>query len=265
MELNDKLTLTIHTCDKFSDLWDTHIKLLNDNWADRNIRTLLITDKQTKKCFDSIEIFSAGEGAEMSERVAAMLPHIQTEYILITLDDYFLIKKISTEKIANLISIMDKENIDYIRLFKIPNSKDRYKNYKTLYKIDLSGNYKVNLYPGIWRKSFLKKTIDKPLNAWQYEVSLTKTARECNAKCVMSKGNEFEILDVVRKGKILHKANRYLKKHNLYNGPREVIDTKTELRINLSIYAKEILPDCIIKIIKKIMIKKGYHFYSGIE
>jgi hypothetical protein len=265
MESNDKLTLTIHTCDKFSDLWDTNIQLLNQNWADRNIRTLLVTDKQTERCFDNVEIFAAGEGAEMSERLAAILPHINTKYVLVTLDDYFLTKKILTESILKLVSVMDKENIDYIRLFKIPNSKERLENYKTLYKIDLSGNYKVNLYPGIWRKSFLEKTVAIPLNAWQYEVSLTKTARECNAKCVMSKGKEFEILDVIRKGKILHKANRYLRKNNIYLDSREVIDYKTELRIFIFSMGKKILPNSLARRVKLFLIKKGYKFYSDVE
>ena len=45
--LKDKLTMVIQTCDKFSDLWEGHFKLLNKNWADRQIDTLLVTDEAT--------------------------------------------------------------------------------------------------------------------------------------------------------------------------------------------------------------------------
>lgn len=265
MMLNNKLTLLIHSCDKFSDLWDTHMLLLNKNWQDRNIDTFLVTDKFASRSYNGVTLFSAGANKELSDRIVAILPFIKTEYVLITLDDYFLIKKIQTEKIAKLVSAMDKEELDYIRLYPIPNSRFRIKGYQSLFFIDLKGNYQVNLYPGLWRKTFLEKTIQKSANAWQYEVSLTKVARSSDAKCAMSKGKEFEILDVVRKGKLLHKANRYLKKRNLYNGPREVISYKAELRINLLTIGKAILPRRFYNFIKQIMIKRGHHFYSDIE
>ena len=41
MEMNEDLSVIISTCDKFSDLWDANIQLLNQNWADRNAETFL--------------------------------------------------------------------------------------------------------------------------------------------------------------------------------------------------------------------------------
>lgn len=263
--LKEKLTLIIHSCDKFSDLWDTHVLLLDENWGDRNIETYLVTDKESYNKYDGITVFSAGEGKELPDRTATVLPYIKTEYVLLTLDDYFLTKKIATEKIANLVLIMDQEKLDYIRLFPIPNSREKLSGYKSLYNIDLNGNYRVNLYPGLWRKSFIEKTIQKTLNAWQYEVSLTKIARNANAKCAMSKGKEFEILDVVRKGQLLHKANRYLKKRNLYNGSRSVIAFRQELILDIMFYGKEIFPDSLIKWVKRQMIRRGHHYHSDID
>ena len=263
--LKDKLTLLIHTCDKFSDLWEVHVMLLNSNWADRNINTLLVTDKDTTKSYEGIKVISAGEGKELPVRAAAALQHIKTEYVLVTLDDYFLTKKIKTKKIGNLIDVMEKENLDYMSLFNDPNSFDRMRGYKSIYNVKLNGNYKVNLYPGIWRKSFIEKTIKDSMNAWQYEVSLTRIAREIGAKCALSKGKEFEILDVVRKGEILHKANRYLKKHNLYNGPRKVIKYRDEFKIFVFSTGKKILPQGIANYIKRRLINRGVRFYSDID
>ena len=87
--LSDKLTLVIHSCDKFSDLWDSHIKLLEGNWANRDVTTLLVTDKETEKKYDKVTVFSTGQNYQLSQRIATMLPYIETEYVLVTLDDYF--------------------------------------------------------------------------------------------------------------------------------------------------------------------------------
>ena len=61
---------------------------------------------------------------------------------------------------------MDKEGLDYIRMFPIPKEKKKMKEYEKMYWIDLNRNYGVNLYPGIWRASFLKATFREEYNAW---------------------------------------------------------------------------------------------------
>ena len=256
--LKEKLTLMVHSCDKFSDLWDAHFSLLNKNWADRDVDTYLVTDLPTEKNFDGVTVFSAGEGKEFSERIQTVLPNIKTEYVLVTLDDYFDIYPILNEKIGRLIDIMEKEKLDYICIFDRPKTTVKYKDYKDLYEVDLTKDYRVNLYPGIWRKNFMAKTIREPLNAWMYEVSLTPIARELGARCVQSKGGEFPILDVVRKGKLLRKSNRYLKKHNLYHGDRPVRTVKEEFSLFVITWGNRLLPRFIVNAAKKILHLKTF-------
>lgn len=260
--LKEKLTLVINSCNKFSDLWQTHIGLLNENWSDRRIETLLVTECDTSSRFDGVRIISAGEGKEYPQRMARALLDIKTEYILITLDDYFPIHKIENSRIERLIEIMDVEKLDYIRLFPDPNSHKPFKNYKKMYEIPLDVNYAVNLYQGIWRKDFVEKTLRDSQTIWKYEVSLTPIARELGAKCVLSKGGEFEILDVIRKGKLLHKADRWLRKHNIALPEREVISYKEELRIKVFSIGKKILPKRFAVAVKNKLRKKGFTFFS---
>ena len=195
-----------------------------------------------------------------------MIPHIKTEYVLVTLDDYFPIHPIETEKIEKLLDAMDKEKLDYIRLFKRPDSNKKIPGYETLYQIDLNSkkdtHYQVNMYVGIWRKSFIEKTVEEELDAWRYEISLTKIARRDNMKCAMSKGKEFEILDVVRKGKILHKAERYLKRNNLYMGTREVIRWRDEWIINIRTFIKDHTSQKVVDVGKAVLRSFGYKFFS---
>jgi len=262
LKLHDRLSLMIHTCEKFSDLWDSHIRLLELNWKDRDVETYLVTDEGSNRSYDHIQIIATGKGCELPQRAACALSSITTEYILVTLDDYFPIYPIDSRKIERLLDIMDKEKIDYMRLFPIPNSKRKFGDYQDLYEIALEEEYDVNLYQGIWRKSFMNHTIDRPLNAWKYEVSLTNIAKKSGAKCVLSKGNEFRILDVVRKGKLLTKANRYLRRYDLYHGDRDVIKRTVELKLLIVGTSKRIIPKPLRKHAKSIMRKFGYHFYS---
>lgn len=258
--MKNNLTLMIQTCGAFSDLWDGHIRLLNQNWPQRP-ETLLVTDAPTDAAFPGVKVFSAGEGLHMPARLAAVLPHIQSDYILLTLDDYFPICPICPEKISRLVEIMDQEKLDYLRLFPDPPSHKKLPGYPGLAEIDLREDYAVNLYPGIWRTAFLKKTLHDT-DIWTYEVSLTHTARRENARCAMSKGREFPILDVVRKGKLLHKAARYLRRYDLYHGSREVISHREELRLFIFHTGKRLLPRPATRWVKGQLRRKGWKFYS---
>lgn len=261
MELSHKLTLMIQTCAGFSDLWAPHFHLLKESWPDCPVRTILVTDSPTNRSFSDVEIRSTGSGMHMPARLAAVLPEIRTEYILLTLDDYFPIHSISTERLSRLVEVMDAEKLDYLRLFSDPGSFRKLRH-TGLYAIDLRENYAVNLYPGIWRRDFLAQTLSVETDIWTYEVSLTHTARRLQARCALSKGGEFRILDVVRKGKLLHRANAYLKRRGLYHGCREVIQWREELRIFVFSTGKRLLPRPAAEWVKAKLRRRGMRFYS---
>lgn len=257
------LSLLISSCDKFSDLWDANHLFLKENWENCTAETFLVTDRETSKEYDGWRIIVAGDDLEMPARLMKALDYINTPYVLLTLDDYFLIKKVQNKQIEDIILLMDSYNIDYCRLYPINKEKKRaLKGNKWLYKIDLRKEYAVNLYPGIWKTDFLRKTFNLKTDVWKYEVSLTSTAIKSNAICVMSRRNEFYILDVVRKGKVLHRANRFLKKKGVSLGNRPLVSWKTEFRYFVFGTFSHILPSGLKRIVKKIMRKIGFKFYS---
>lgn len=263
--MKNKMTMLILSCDKFSDLWDGHVKLLEQNWPDRNLETYIVTDSPTNKTYPHVKIISAGKECEWSDRLAYALKQVKTDFVFITLDDYFLIKPVQQQAIVSLLEMMEKEKIDYVRLFKHPKRATRQElaGYPGIHHIDTSYVYSVNLYTGIWRTDFLKYTVEEPKSAWSFEVSLAKKAQKYNANCVMSKNNEFLILDVVRKGKILHAANRYFKKHpDVYNGNRPIQTWNYEIKLAIQTGMARILPLWMHKPVKKILNLFGKHFYS---
>lgn len=265
--MENNFTVIISTCDKFSDLWDANIQLLNQNWADRNTETFLVTDKPTERKFENVKVIAAGEGTEITERLRAVMPFIKTEYILFTLDDYFLTKTISTKAIQDDLCIMSKHRIDYLRLFvmtmKSLRNRKAIEIEKDIFLLDNNaGDYIVSLYAGIWRKDFMEKTIKDTLNAWQYEVALTKMARELNARCADSRRGEFPILDVIRKGKVLTQARKYFAQNPVYVGNRESMKLRDEWMLDFRTWLREWLPKPLFNLAKAIMRRRGYKFFS---
>lgn len=270
MKSSLEYSVIISTCDKFSDLWDIYFELFFKNWHDHPAKVYLVTDAPTDQYYEGVEIVAAGEGTEITERLRKVFETIDTKYLLFTLDDYFLTQHIDNSKIDTAFSYMDDEAVDYVRLYgasKYYLLKERAQEsakYPGFFLRDISeGNYKVNLYAGLWRTDFMKKTLgDTPLNAWQYEVSLTQKARDLKARCALSNNREFPILDVIRKGKLLHRADRVLRENGYVLTTREKIAYSTEFSIWSKTKLRHILPGSELKKLKQFMIKRGHTYYS---
>lgn len=263
--LNDIMTMLILSCDNFSDLWDGHVKLLDENWPDRGMDTFIVTEGGIERKYDKVKIFSAGEGLEWSERLQSALKTINTKYVLITLDDYFLIERVDNERIEELIRTAENEDLDYIRLYARPKRATRKAISGTdrVKWIDTEEKYSVNLYTAIWKTDFLRAMLIEKKNAWEFETGLSRAATAYNAKCAVSLKKEFKILDVVRKGKLLHKSAAYFKKHpELYSGGRPIQPWSYEIKLWIKTMVARHTPKFLYNIIWNCMRKLGYKFIS---
>ena len=102
--------MLILSCDKFSDLWDGHIKLLEQNWPDRDMETYIVTDAPANKSYPKVQIINAGTDAEWSDRLAYALKRVKTGYVFIL--HWTIIsssKKVEDQSIADLVDMMEKE------------------------------------------------------------------------------------------------------------------------------------------------------------
>lgn len=263
--LKDKVTCLIFSCDKFSDLWDGNIKLFNENWPDRDFETYIITDKPTERQIPGITILAAGISLEWSDRLKYALDYVKTDYVFVTLDDYFLIKKVDTKRIEEYVDLMAGGRYDYFRFYPRPKraTKNGLKEYKRVYNVDTSCNYSVNLYSGLWNRKFLEYTLRESKNAWMFEVSLSQMAVQYGAKCLCSYNDDYVILDVVRKGKVLHKANRYFKTHpGIYEGNRELQSWSYEAKLWVKTFVARYAPKSLVKPLRAIFVKAGGQSFS---
>lgn len=253
----------ISTCDKFSDLWDEHIALLKKNWVGNPWQIYMVTDRPTNKHYDGVEIITADENLDFPMRIKYAWNFIVADYVLLTLDDYFLIENVYSDKLNYLVKRAENENIDYLLLYdrRKVNPK-KYEAVESLTPIDLNQKYAVNLYPAIWKKDFLKNSVNGDLSPWLYEPTLTEYARKNKAKCFFNHSGSFVILDVVRKGKVLHKAQKYFKKNGIDIGRRPTISYFTEFKLAFMDAVSWYAPKWFFRIIKKTAKACGMKFYS---
>ena len=258
--MKDSVTCLILSCDKFSDLWDGNIKLFNENWPDKVFSTYLVTDKPTDRTLPGVEILCAGEDVEWSDRLKFALQYVKTDYVFVTLDDYFLIERVDNAKMEDYLRLMIDGGYDYLRFYPRPKraTKEELVGHKGIYHVDPACNYSVNLYSCYWTKKFLEYTVREPKNAWMFEISLSQQAMNFNAQCLCSYNDDYVILDVVRKGKILHKADRFFKKHpGIYEGDRELQSWKYEVKLWVKTFCGRNTPTFLLPLFRKIYVFLG--------
>lgn len=262
---NKDCSIIISSCDKFNDLWDANVTLLQKNWADRGVNTYIVTDEPTDKSFKGVEVLSAGAGTEITERIRFALETVKTKYVIFLLDDYFLTEPVNDKKIEDCIGVMEKEGLHYLRLYTFLNAKyfkEKIGGYGDVFRVTTDARYNINLYPCVFERDFLSATLNSKMNAWQYEVSLTKAGAAYGAKCALVNPNAIGMLDVVRKGKLIRKAKRYLDKNDLYHGDREVMDIFNTLKLGTTYRLKALLPRGVTRFVRKLLKKCGKKFYS---
>lgn len=261
-----KYALIISSCDAFSDLWATHFLLLKKNWPDFHFDIFLVTDTNVNKySFDNVTIIECGKDNEYSNRILMCLDMIKKyDYVLTTLDDYLLNSKVKDDMIYYSLNIMKQYDFDYVRMFKYPTKSLSVKLFNNIRLIKTSSRYAVNLYPALWKIETLKEVLKSAnnLNAWRFEVFLSKYAKKNYIKGIMTYGKEFPFIDTVRKGKILPPAKKFLNKNGLYEGDRETMSFKAYFKLQSVSYLNRLLPRFIVKSIKKILRKKGRAFFS---
>ncbi len=258
------LTVLILSCDRYSDLWDGHVKMLRKHWHGRCAKTVIVSESSCGKSYEDIEILEAGKNTEFSERLGSALKNTKTDFVLIVLDDYYLSADVKSSELAYLIDIMEKEKIGYLRLYSLPRQKDRIEGYSDLYVVDLNrGSYAVNLFPAIWKTEFALSTIGVPASAWEYEVSLTPAAIKSGVLCAMTYTPYYKVNDIVRKGKIQHKSVRFLRKNGIKLEGRNTCLLIDDVLFRSKVLIKEYLPIKVFKVIKKLLVKAGIKFYSS--
>lgn len=256
------LSIIITSCEAYSDMWINNISSFKKHWLDDS-KIVLTTDSSGDFDTSKVPELKVYKG-EMSKRIIDALKDIDTKYVFITFDDYYLIKDANLEIIKETIDYMDKHNVSYCgSAFNIKKGKKFKAGNLKLFKFDLNEPYEINFYPSIWNREDLIASLKEEENIWISEAMLTKRLKMHNQTALMLLNKDvFTFLDVCRKGKYLRKAYKYLKKHNLYISDRGVRTIREEVSLAIRLFTSIHAPKWIKKKMQNRYRKAGHIIYS---
>lgn len=270
--LMNKIDVVFFTCDKYSSLWDDSLTLFQRNFPKENIgKVYLVTDVTPTKDIDKNVNVLVCDSIDFINRMKIVTTHIETDYFLFMLDDYFVHKQTQQEYTDSIFNFLLEKRPHYLKLdvkFKHRLCKSfSYKNLR-ISKIKTYKPYGIDLYPSIWNVSFLKNIIyNWPFQAktiWDFEGKLNAiNFVSKDQECFCLRGTTFRYIDVIRKGKLRREANRELLKIGIDLTNDWQLMTKNESFKDMIIpYLASITPKTIKRAYKKRQTKKGKTFYS---
>lgn len=179
--MKNELTIIVCSCDKYDDLWYPYFEIFKNQWKDCQYPIVLNTESKSYshngleiKC---LQLYKEGIEIAWSDRMIATLQNIDSEFVLVTLDDHFLISTVDVEGFNNALRIIkDNKRISQFSFIERVHENEKTKRIGNFAKIRMNKYFRINLDTAIWRKERLLKCLKPGENAWEFELNGTERA-----------------------------------------------------------------------------------------
>lgn len=107
-----EVTILINSCDLYVDTWEPQIELLYIQWSDCPYNIVINTESKEYKNdnYPLVKTYCSGKGLTWSQRFRRAISQIQSDYILFTIDDYFIQNPVNTKVFNHALELMEKNN-----------------------------------------------------------------------------------------------------------------------------------------------------------
>lgn len=220
--------------DPYSEVWPHFFHFFN-KFIPAHYPSVFVTideyrDKQNVERF----IFAESKNGSYSDRLKAGLQKIDTEYVVLLLDDFIISSPFNCSILESIQKSIDNDLPDFIELENFTSRpKVDYKKNKMIGLLKFNNRYRINLQPAIWKTSFLRTISNNELaRPWEFEIychnlSLsdpnyrTYDARYCRKRL-------FVTVNAIDKGKYTRPFIHLLNKEGLPTTGKMAVQTRLE-------------------------------------
>lgn len=169
----EKCIVLVSSCDKYEDIWNPFFSLFQKMWPDNPYPVVLNTE--TKSCsyqgikVDTLQLYQPGEQVTWSKRLRDHLRKINTEYVLILMEDFFINEPVDTAKIHQCIDWMDKDHSICSFDLYVTNHKKTACQYPGFMERPRFSQYRFQTEACIWRRTDLIHFLRDDEDPWIFE------------------------------------------------------------------------------------------------
>ena len=172
-EYKDKMAMLVLSCDKYSDVWDDFFYLKERFWPECPFDWYVVTESLDYKR-DHVSTIKCGKELNWAGRFRKAVQTVNTPYIGLYLEDYFIKAPIDTARILSFLDLMEKDKVSFLNLGNVfhhivhlPNPEYYVEH---LIKIPQHLRYGIDTAAAIWDKEYLlEKLGTEDYSAWKFE------------------------------------------------------------------------------------------------
>ena len=106
---NKTLSMLVLSCDAYSALWGDFFNLRDKYWPDCPYKWYLVTESKDFQR-DGVEVIKCGKDFNWAGRLRYALHLVDTKYVGIYLEDYFISAKVDNARIEKMLILMEKNS-----------------------------------------------------------------------------------------------------------------------------------------------------------
>lgn len=210
----EDLAVMVSSCDKYSGLWYPFFELWFKYWPQLENDLHLVSGHLTYPNAQ-VKVISVGVEQNWSDTISHALDRIPEDYVLLTLDDYFLSEPVDHQAIKQIVLRMRQENLGYVSLFPLPYERPHAEE-KNLGYMAHNQPYRASLNMGIWNKVVLKSLLKSGENPWLFEIYGSLRSREVTQPFLtITQKAPMIYVNAANRGKFMPKALELMKTEQL--------------------------------------------------
>lgn len=171
-------SILVNSCDKYCTAWPPFFALFRKYWPNCEYPVYLNTEhSQCKE--KGVQTLNSVSNS-WSSRLRDSLSCVETDYLIMLLEDFFLMDYVKTDIIEEFLDTMRKDPsiaVIYPKQIRDYDQRDNY--HPSLIRMDTNTNhrYLINFQAGIWRREALLNLINEGLTPWQIERETNLTGK----------------------------------------------------------------------------------------
>ncbi len=195
---NRDCTALVVSCDAYADVVPAFIALWRKFWPDCPFETVLLTETVPCEGFD--RVLAVGKCNDWAPRILRAIEQIDTPYVLLVLNDYYLRGPVDTALVLRRLDEAKRFDALNLRLRPSPPGRSPWRD-TDLMEMPKNVAYCISCQTGIWNKAFFSELLGKVRSAWEFERegSFSFVGEEPRPLLV-TKTSEFPFVDALHKG-----------------------------------------------------------------
>lgn len=256
--------------DGYTDVWDHFFNLIEKYWPERP-KTYLATS-ELKPTYKNVTALPAGPNTEWSRRAYNALQQIDTSYVILMLEDFFISDYVNNSTLADCIDSIKANGIKYYQIQSPNYKRDRkigspFGGNDNIRIIPKDKQYALNLQTVIWDREYLMSVIGtENYNAWLFEMNniQKEDMNEDQMRYLIDTRNILNITHAIVQSKYLRGAIKHMSKigYNIDTNVRPSFSILEQFKYDLKNIVSDHAPQCLVRPLKSIGKLMGVDFVT---